>query len=107
MNQDRINQLKKFIEEDPNDPFPKYAMALEYLKDKKSISRQLFEELLEKHPDYVGTYYHAAALYAELGELDLAEATYTRGISIAKAQNEAHSLKELQSAYLNFQFEND
>ncbi|RED97989.1 tetratricopeptide repeat protein [Marinoscillum furvescens] len=106
MNQDRINQLKKFIEEDPNDPFPKYALALEHLKDNKTISRQLFEELLEKHPDYLGTYYHAAALFAELDEFDIAEDIYKRGIDQAKNQKDAHSLKELQSAYLNFQFEN-
>ena len=28
----RIEQLKQFAKEDPNDPFNKYALALEYQK---------------------------------------------------------------------------
>lgn len=105
MNQERIKQLINFIEEDPSDPFPKYALAIEYLQDNKQQSKELFEELIKNHPDYIGTYYHAAALYAELGESDKAEATYEAGIEKAKALDERHALKELQSAYMNFQFE--
>jgi tetratricopeptide (TPR) repeat protein len=105
MNQERIKQLTHFIEEDPKDPFPKYALALEYLQDNKQESQELFEDLLKNHADYIGTYYHAAALYVELGESEKAETTYEAGIEKAKELNETHALKELQSAYMNFQFE--
>ena len=107
MNTDRVKQLEKFILEDPNDAFSKYALALEYLHSNKSKSAELFDNLLENHPAYIGTYYHAAALHAELGNLDRADSIYTRGIEQAESLNEAHALRELKSAYLNFQFENE
>lgn len=102
---DRISQLEKFMQEDPNDPFPRYALAIEHLRINKKKSRELFEDLLKNHPDYIATYYHAAALYIEVGERDLAEKTFESGMIKAKALDEIHALKELQSAYLNFQFE--
>lgn len=105
MNTARIAQLKQFLKEEPEDPFLKYALAMEYLDTEPSKSRELFESLLENHPDYIGTYYHAAALYAEMDQRELAEKTYQTGIEKAKALNEAHALKELKTAYLNFQFE--
>ena len=105
MNQDRISQLRLFLKEDPNDPFTKYALALEYLKIDKKESRKMFEELLKKHPDYVGTYYHAAALYDELDERILAEETYKKGIEVASVKGDHHALRELKTAYMNFQFD--
>ncbi len=107
MNEDRIRQLEKFIQEDPNDAFSKYALALEYLHTNKSKSAELFDNLLENHPDYIGTYYHAAALHSDLGNTDRAESIYTTGIDRAESLNESHALRELKSAYLNFQFENE
>lgn len=101
----RISQLEKFIQEDPNDPFPKYALAIEHLKVNKKKSRELFDELLKNHPEYIATYYHAAALYAEFGKRAQAEAIYQLGIAKAGEIQETHALKELQSAYLNFQLE--
>lgn len=105
MNEERIKQLIKFIEEDPSDPFPKYALAIEHIQLNKSKSMELFEELIKNHPDYIGTYYHAAHLYAELGEKEKAEETFEVGIEKSKELGEAHALKELQSAFMNFQFE--
>lgn len=105
MNPARIAQLEKFLMEDPNDPFIKYALALEHLESNKPKSTELFEDLLKNHPDYVGTYYHAAAHFASLHNRERAEAVYQRGIEVAGKQQNAHALRELQSAYLNFQFE--
>lgn len=105
MNNDRIKQLEKFLKDDPTDPFTKYALAIEHLKIDKEKSRQLFEDLMKNHPDYIGTYYHAAQLYADMDDRTRADDIYQKGIEKAKTLNEAHALKELQSAYLNFQFE--
>ena len=105
--EDRIKQLTEFMKEDPSDPFPIYALAIEHLEIDKRRSRELFEILIENHEDYIGTYYHAANLYSEIGEKDLATITYEKGIAKAKTLNEAHALKELQSAFLNFQFEDE
>ncbi|WP_258099696.1 tetratricopeptide repeat protein [Marinoscillum pacificum] len=107
MNPDRVKQLEKFLQEDPNDAFSKYALALEYLPTNKLKTEELFDDLLKNHPDYIGTYYHAAALHAELGNLEKAEAIYQTGIEKAQVLKESHALRELQTAFTNFQFEND
>ena len=105
MSEERIKRLKQFINDDPKDPFPKYALAIEYLNIDKLKSKELFDDLLKRQEEYVATYYHAANLYAELDLRDKAEEIYKKGIAIAKTLHESHALKELKSAYLNFQFD--
>lgn len=105
--EERIKQLELFRYEDPNDPFPIYALAMEYLHIDKQKSQDLFEILLTDHPDYVGTYYHAAALQSELGDRVKAEKIYKTGIAKAQSLLDHHALKELRSAYQNFLLEDD
>jgi tetratricopeptide (TPR) repeat protein len=102
---DRIEQLEKFYEEDPLDPFNSYALALEYLHSNPRRSRSLFEALLAKHKDYLPTYYHAARLYQDLGERAKAIRTYEDGVALARRLNDAKALRELQSAYDEMMFE--
>lgn len=57
MNSERIKLLEQYVEDDPNDPFNLYALALEYQKQNPAKAGKLFELLLAKHPDYLPTYY--------------------------------------------------
>ena len=98
MNNDRIQQLMKFVKEEPGNPFNVYALAMEYVSGRPEQARIYFDQLLNEHPDYLPTYYHAAALYAELDERDKAADLYDKGISLAKAQNNLKTLQELQRA---------
>ena len=107
MHAERISQLKKFLEDDPNDPFLLYALATEYVKEAPHTALTYFEQLLQDHPDYVPTYYHAAALYSELDLQEKAEVTYQTGIEKAEEVNDSHALRELKTAYTNWQFEQD
>ncbi len=56
MNEQRLQQLFKFLEEDKNDPFTLYAIALEYQETQPDEAMKYFEGLLQNHPDYTGTY---------------------------------------------------
>ena len=107
MNSQRIQQLRSFLEETPDDPFLLYALALEYRDGKPDDAAQLFANLLSDHPDYLATYYHAAALFSDLGNRDRTEEIYQKGITLAKQQNASLALRELQNAYSQFQFEED
>ncbi len=107
MHAERIIQLKQFLEKDPDDPFLLYALATEYMKGDTEKARFYYEKLLREHPSYVPTYYHAAALYAYLEEQEKAAATYLKGIETAKLAGDSHALRELQSAYANWQFEQE
>jgi len=104
---DRITQLLKFLEEDPEDEFVHYALALEYLKFDLQKAKTEFENLLQKHPDYLPTYYPAAHLMIDLNQLERAEQLFNSGIELAKAQNNQKARMELQSAYMVWQTERD
>lgn len=98
MQAERLNILLKYLEEEPNEPFNKYALAMEYLKTDKNKSIDLFENLLENHTDYLPTYYHLAAQYVENEEFEKAISTYKQGIIIAQNQKNEKALKELKGA---------
>lgn len=95
-------QLQQFYKEDPSDPFNIYALAIEYLKTDLMRSKALFEELLNNHSTYIAAYYHAAALYIQLNEMELAESTYKEGIEMAQKLHKNHALSELKRAYQSF-----
>jgi tetratricopeptide (TPR) repeat protein len=107
MNQERLEKLQKYYEEDPNDPFNIYAIATEYKNFNTSKAKDFFDILLKNHADYIPTYYHAASLYAESGDKDTAKAIYEKGIEKSRQQNNNHALRELQSAYNNLLYNDD
>lgn len=101
----RIHQLLEFLEEEPENPFNLYALALEYQKHDPEKVAYYFDLLLQNHKNYLPTYYHAADFFALQNEIAKAKAIYEEGIRLATQQNDNHALRELQNAYLNFQFE--
>jgi tetratricopeptide (TPR) repeat protein len=103
----RIQQLLEFLEKEPNNPFNLYALALEYQKEDQEKAASYYNQLLSFHKDYLPTYYHAAAFFTEMGDLEKAKKIYETGIGLAHEDQNRHALKELKNAYLNFQFENE
>ncbi|WP_353719518.1 tetratricopeptide repeat protein [Dyadobacter sp. 676] len=102
MNTSLLANLKAFYEEDPNDPFNAYALAIEYAKSDPKEAEHYFNLLLEKHPDYLPTYYHAGAFFAALDKVEIAEEIYKKGVELALAQKNAKTHRELLSAYNTF-----
>lgn len=94
----RIAQLEGFVNEDPNDPFSVYALALEYSKTNVHKALELFVQLQKKHADYVPTYYQLGKLYIEMSENQKALEVFDLGISKARVNKDQKALRELQSA---------
>lgn len=105
--QNRIQQLEKYLEKDPKEAFSNYALALELVDIDDVKAEKLFDFLLDQHPDYTATYYHAAAFQTELGNVERAQEIYETGLKVLKTTNEVKALQELQNAYQNFLFEED
>mgnify|MGYP000011406621 FL=1 len=100
MSNTRISRLLEFLENEPNDPFLNYALATEYVVlGERALALTYFEDLISKHPDYVGTYYHLGKLYETLGRKEEAITTYKNGIEVATKQQNAHARSELQAVY--------
>ena len=107
MNTARLNLLLKYLEEEPNDPFNLYAIATEYLSESIEKAKEYFDLLLNKYPEYLATYFHAAQLYVDIEQEEKAIEIYKAGITLAKAQNNSKTLRELESAFQNLLFEMD
>lgn len=105
MSTDRLAALLGFLQETPDDPFTLYAVATEYRNENPRTALGYYEKLLNEHPQYVPTYYHAAQLYVDLNQPERAEQTYQKGIEEAQKQNDALALRELRNAYDEFLFE--
>jgi lipoprotein NlpI len=99
MSSARLHLLLQFYNDDPNDPFNGYALALEYLKSDAARAKEFFDLVLAQHEEYVPVYYHAARFYADRAEKEKAMALYEKGISMAKKHNDLKAARELQSAY--------
>lgn len=101
---ERLDQLMSFLNENPNDSFLQYAIALEHIKKGEPEKGLIyFENLLKHDPDYVGTYYHLAKLYLKLGMKPEAIACYENGMGVATKLSDFHALAELKNAYTNLQ----
>ncbi len=97
---DRIQKLREFLAATPEDSFLKHALALEYIKQGDDGSaRSLFEEILNREPGYIGSYYHLAQLLARNNETEEAIKVYEKGMEEAKKAGDNHALSELRSAY--------
>ncbi|WP_019987819.1 hypothetical protein [Rudanella lutea] len=103
MNTERIQQLLQFVQDEPHEPFNVYALAMEYLSTNPGQAQHYFEKLLNEHPQYLPTYYHAAQLYADLGDRTKAAMYYDFGLQLARQQGNQKTFDELQRAYRAFQ----
>lgn len=100
MNNNRLEQLISILENGSKDPFIRYAIATEYLKDNQVQEALLYyEELIENNPDYIGTYYHLGKLYSQLQRIEDAKLIFEQGIERAKESKNIHALSELQQIY--------
>jgi hypothetical protein len=102
MNNNRLELLLQFYTEDPADPFNGYALAMEYQHKDTAKAKYYLDELLEKHPEYLPTYYHAAALYAAMENHGRAEELYQKGMQLALQQQNTKTYQELQRAHRQF-----
>ena len=91
--------LKKFVELSPNDPFPRYGLAMAYKQaGRVGEARAAFGELEQKFPDYVPQYLMHAQLLIAADAKPEARAVLERGIAAARKKGDGHALGELEGA---------
>ena len=95
----RIEILKGFLSENPNDSFSRYALALEYAKlEQHDDALREFEAVKSSDPGYVATYFQLGQLYQKLGRSHEAEKTFRVGITVAAKAGDDHTRSELEGA---------
>ena len=96
---DRVTQLRKFIDAQPQEPLPRYALALELkgLGDNEGAVAEL-QAIVAQAPDYLATYLQLGMLLQVLGRTAEARDAFTRGQEVARRKGDGHTLSELTSA---------
>jgi hypothetical protein len=102
MSADGDNSRRKFLEnvlsQQPGDTFARYGLAMELANSEPAAAWTHFAYLLEHHPEYFATYYHAAAFLVKQGRLEEARKILTTGLEVTARQGKHHAHSELQSA---------
>ena len=96
---DRVEKLLEMLKESPADDFLTHALALEWIKqgdDEKA--RKLFEDILDRNPNYTGSYYHLGKLLERQGNNTGALKVYDTGMQLTKKFGEQRAYQELKSA---------
>lgn len=106
-NLERLGLLRAYILDEPENPFNRYALALEIREIDPNEAAELFDFILLNHACYLPVYYPSAHLFFELGQIEKARGIFENGITLARELNNQKALKELQNAYQNFLFDND
>ncbi len=89
------------LQSQQNDPFLWYALALEHQKEGETTEAiQIFERLLQSHPDYLPTYYQIGKLYESAGEEEKAIDAFTDGKRLAKKNGDLKAAGELSEALM-------
>lgn len=97
---DRIEQLKAFLVDNPDDNFVQHALALEYIKrGDDATAKDLFNAVLSRDENYIGSYYHLAKLLERTGNTEEALEVYQKGMRKAREVGDGHAYNELQMAY--------
>jgi len=97
---ERIQKIKEFLQQNPDDNFLQHALALEYIKlGEDGSAKELFENILTRDPGYIGSYYHLAKLHERNEEVEQAKKVYEKGMEESKKAGENHTYSELRSAY--------
>jgi Tfp pilus assembly protein PilF len=102
---ERIEKIKLMLLDSPADSFLQHALALEYIKlGNDEDARLLFEEILNRQPDYIGSYYHFAKLLERNDKTDEAIKCYEKGMEEAMKAGDKHAFGELRGAWEELTF---
>lgn len=98
---DRLEQLEKLLEAEPDDAFCLYGLAQEHAKrgnTEQAIA--YYDRTLLVDPAYCYAYYHKARAQEDAGRIDDAVATLRAGLAQAKAVGDVKAAGEI-SAFLD------
>ena len=80
----RLKQLEALAENDPDDPFIQYAIALEHVSNGRlEEAAETLEHLIVKAPNYSAGYHQAWRVYEQLDRFDDARRCYEKGVVVA------------------------
>lgn len=96
---DRLASLRAFVARSPDDPFPRYGLAMELANRGELYEAcQVFQELLDKKPDYVPAYLMFGNTLARAGRPERAAEVYRAGAEVSMRRGDTHAHGEILAA---------
>ena len=95
----RLEILKSLLEQNPQDSFARYGLAMEYAKAgdlEQAVSE--FRAVLAGNGDYSYAYFHGGQTLERLNRVDEARTMYREGIAAATRKGDLHTRGEMQTA---------
>jgi Flp pilus assembly protein TadD len=99
MTDSRLDTLRRLVAERPDDPRPRFGLAVELLnrgESRKGV--EVLRSYLSVAEDEGNGWARLAAALTDLGEVEEAREAYRRGIEIAKGRGHSALVEELAEA---------
>lgn len=97
MSDSRLEMLKQFVSANPNDPFARYGLAMEYANaGQTETALTEFKRLIEINPDYTAAYQMAGQTLLKSGRAEEARAMLEAGVQSAGRSGNSHARSEMQ-----------
>ncbi len=104
---DKISMLSQILEQNPDDAFARYGLAMEYANQNETAAAiTQFDLLLARHADYTAGYFMAAQTLQRAGRSNEAKERLQLGIASAQRAGNSHALAEMQAALGDLEAEN-
>jgi len=96
MSNNRLDQIKAMLLENPEDSFLNFALAKEHeYRSDNEAALGVYQKLAETDPNYTGTYYHLVKLLSTAGRDTEAIECADKGLEICKMLGDKHAFGEL------------
>ncbi len=98
MSLDRVAACKQILEQNPDDAFARYGLAMEYKqRGETALALEQFDELQTQHPDYTAGYQMSAQILISDGQIEAAEQRLNAGIAVARRSRNQHAQAEMEA----------
>lgn len=95
----RMQQLRKMLERQPDDPFLLYGLAMEFKKAGDALrALEYFDRTIAKDAGYCYAYYQRGLVLESEGDVEAAKRAYREGIDAAIKKGDAHARGEIEAA---------
>src|SRR4051794_9207999 len=93
----RKQQIEAMLADEPNDPFLRYGLAMEYVSEgEHAEAARCFRDLLTVAPDYVPAYLQAGQALLRVNQPAEAREVWSRGVAVARGKGDQHAAEEMQ-----------
>jgi tetratricopeptide (TPR) repeat protein len=95
----RLETLKNMVEQNPQDSFLRYGLAMEH-RNSGDLEMAIaeFRKLIAANPDYVPAYFHGGQTLERMDRAEEARELYQSGIEASLRTGDAHARSELEAA---------